>query len=148
MFAPDQQRAAGELARVTRSGGRVAIAAWTPDSNAVKLRHVLQAFMAPPPSSPPSPFVWGTHKWVRDAFDGNFRVASEGGTVVSRFRSAEAAWEAYIAGFGPVRAVAGGLQGEELAAMRQAVINWVAQFSTGLGIAIPFDYLVTVANRN
>jgi SAM-dependent methyltransferase len=151
MFAPNQRRAAAKLARVTRPGGRVAIAAWTPGSNAVQLRQVLQPFITPaptlPPSPPPSPFVWVTHEWLRDAFGGNFRVASEEGTVMSRFRSAEAAWEAYAAGFGPVRAVAGGLQGEALAEMRQAFVDWAAQFNTGLGIAIPFDYLVTIANR-
>ena len=31
MFAPDQQRAAGELARVVRPGGRIGLATWTPD---------------------------------------------------------------------------------------------------------------------
>jgi ubiquinone/menaquinone biosynthesis C-methylase UbiE len=40
MFAPDQRRAAAELARVCRRGGCVAIAAWTPDSHAVSLRKV------------------------------------------------------------------------------------------------------------
>jgi ubiquinone/menaquinone biosynthesis C-methylase UbiE len=152
MFAPDQQRAATELARVIRPRGRVAIAAWTPDSNAVKLRQVLQPFMTPAPtvltSPPPSPFLWGTHGWTRDAFGDKFRVASEGGTVISRFRSAEAAWKTYAAGFGPVRAVAAGLQGDALGAMQRAVVDWTAQFSTDLGIAIPFDYLVTIANRD
>jgi hypothetical protein len=67
---------------------------------------------------------------------------------MSRFRSAEAAWEAYVTGFGPVRAVASVLQGEAVAEMRQAVLDWVAQFSTALGISIPFDYLVTIADRS
>src|SRR5207253_2579315 len=82
-FAPDQRRAAAELARVTRPDGRVAVAAWTPGSNAVQMRQALQPFMTPaptlPPSPPPSPFVWGTHEWLRAAFGGNFRVTSEGG---------------------------------------------------------------------
>jgi SAM-dependent methyltransferase len=68
MFAPDQSRAAAELARVCKRGGRLAIAAWTPDSEAVKFRQVLQPFMAaPPPPSPPSPFVWGTRDWLAGA---------------------------------------------------------------------------------
>jgi ubiquinone/menaquinone biosynthesis C-methylase UbiE len=31
MFAPDHHRAAAELARVCRPGGRIALASWTPD---------------------------------------------------------------------------------------------------------------------
>ena len=61
MFAPDQLRVAAELARVCRQGGRVAVAAWTPDSHAVTLRAVLQPFMASPSTPPPpSPFVGDT----------------------------------------------------------------------------------------
>ncbi len=32
MFAPDQRKAAGELIRVCRPGGRIGLASWTPDS--------------------------------------------------------------------------------------------------------------------
>ena len=39
MFVSDQLRAVSELARICRSGGRLAIAAWLPESNAVKIRH-------------------------------------------------------------------------------------------------------------
>ena len=31
MFAPDHQRAADELVRVTAAGGKIALASWTPD---------------------------------------------------------------------------------------------------------------------
>ena len=36
MFAPDQERAAAELARVCRPGGRIALAAWTPDGSSAR----------------------------------------------------------------------------------------------------------------
>jgi SAM-dependent methyltransferase len=148
MFAPDQSRAAAELARVCKRGGRLATAAWTPDSEAVKFRQVLQPFMAaPPPPSAPSPFVWGTRDWLAGALSQDFRLASEEGTVVSRFASVEAAWEIYLSGFGPVRAVAAALPSERLGEMRQAYMRWAAQFRTDLGVALPYDYLVTVGQR-
>ena len=37
MFAPDQSRTAGELARVTRPGGRLALATWMPDGGIGKM---------------------------------------------------------------------------------------------------------------
>jgi hypothetical protein len=31
--------------------------------------------------------------------------------------------------------------------MRQAYMRWAAQFRTDLGVALPYDYLVTVGQR-
>lgn len=149
MFASDQRCAAAELARTIRPGGRVAIAAWTPGSNAVAMRQVLQPFMmsAPPSSPPPSPFVWGTREWLQEALGQAFTVNSEEGTLVSRFTSPDEAWDTYVGGFGPVRAVAAGLQGQALAEMERTFLDWMGQFRTSLGLALPIDYLVTVAKR-
>jgi SAM-dependent methyltransferase len=147
MFAPDQSRAVAELTRICKRNGRFAIAAWTPDSNAVKFRQVLQPFMAPPPAPPPSPFVWGTREWLTGALGRDFRLASEPGTVICRFASVEAIWEIYLNGFGPVRAVAAALPPERKEEMRRAFMQWAAQFPTDLGVAVPFDYLVTVGQR-
>ena len=103
--------------------------------------------MTPPPVPPPSPFVWGSRDWVRDTLGRDFRVNSEEGTVVSRFHSVEATWDAYVNGFGPVRAVAAGQQADGLQAMRQAFLAWAREFTTDLGVSIPIDYLVTVGTR-
>jgi SAM-dependent methyltransferase len=147
MFAPDQSRTAAELTRVCRPGGRIAIAAWPPESNAVALRRVLVPFTPASPASAPSPFVWGTPDWLNRTFGRDFRLGFEEGTAVSRFASADAAWEAYLKGFGPVRAVAASLDAARREEMHQVFIGWLGQFQTGLGVAIPNDYLVTVGHR-
>lgn len=59
MFAARPERAAAELIRVTRSGGRVAMANWTPTGFIGQMfrtvgRHV------PPPGGIPSPILWGS----------------------------------------------------------------------------------------
>jgi hypothetical protein len=77
----------------------------------------------------------------------DFRLASEPGTVICRFASVEAIWEIYLNGFGPVRAVAASLPPERQEEMRRAFMQWAAQFPTDLGVAVPFDYLVTVGQR-
>ena len=147
MFASDQQSAASELARVCRSGGRLAIAAWVPESNAVALRKVLQPYMAAPSAAPPSPFVWGTRDWLTATLGHAFRLGFEEGVVLSRFPSAAAAWDQYADGFGPVRAVASSLNELQKSELRSAFIAWVEQFRTGLGVSIPIEYLVSVGQR-
>jgi ubiquinone/menaquinone biosynthesis C-methylase UbiE len=64
MFAFRQGRAAAELLRVTRSGGRVAMANWTPQGF---IGHMLRAHRAivPPPADIPSPLAWGDPDVVR-----------------------------------------------------------------------------------
>jgi ubiquinone/menaquinone biosynthesis C-methylase UbiE len=147
MFASDQQSAASELARACRSGGRLAIAAWVPESNAVSLRKVLQPYTAAPPAPPPpSPFVWGTRDWLTATLGQAFRLGFEEG-VVSRFPSAAAAWDQYADGFGPVHAVASSLSEPQKDELRTAFIAWVDQFRTGLGVSIPVEYLVSVGLR-
>jgi ubiquinone/menaquinone biosynthesis C-methylase UbiE len=146
MFAPGQQAAAAELARICRSGGRLAIAAWLPDSNAVALRNVLAPFMmASPP--PPSPFLWGTRDWMTTTLGSSFDLGFEQGVVVSRFPSPEAAWEVYAEGFGPVRALASSLEGPRREELRTVFVTWLEQFCTALGVSLPFDYLVSIGRR-
>jgi len=147
MFVPDQQRAASELARICRSGGRLAIAAWLPESNAVKMRQVLQPYAPAPPVAPPSPFVWGTPDWLTATLGRDFSLGFEEGVVLARFSSSAAAWGAWTEGFGPVRAVAEALDEAMRNELRTAFLSWTDQFRTGLGISIPFPYLVAIGRR-
>jgi SAM-dependent methyltransferase len=64
MFAARPERAAAELVRVTRPGGRVALANWTPDGFAGKLLRAHTA-VVPPPKGLPSPLAWGDPEVVR-----------------------------------------------------------------------------------
>ena len=64
MFAARPERAAAELIRVTRSGGRVAMANWTPTGFIGEMFRVVGRH-APPPSGTPSPILWGSEPDVR-----------------------------------------------------------------------------------
>jgi len=48
MFAPDHARAAGELLRVARPGGRVGLACWTPEGFLGELFRLIGGFVPPP----------------------------------------------------------------------------------------------------
>jgi ubiquinone/menaquinone biosynthesis C-methylase UbiE len=67
MFAPNQEQTASELARVTRSGGRIGLASWTPEGFIgqffkVNGRHV------PPPAGVRPPPQWGTADRLGELF--------------------------------------------------------------------------------
>ena len=72
MFAPDQEKVANEVARVTKRGGRIAIQAWTRESGVGRMFKVTGAYV-PPPAGVPSPFEWGDEGKVKALFGSSFR---------------------------------------------------------------------------
>ena len=65
MFAAHPQRAADELLRVTRSGGRIAMATWTPDGFIGRMLKVIVGYV-PPPAGVPSTLLWGDPRVVQE----------------------------------------------------------------------------------
>lgn len=68
MFAPDQAHAAGELLRVCKPGGTVAVSAWTPDGLNGQMFGTLGRHMPPPPEGFRAPILWGVEDVVRELF--------------------------------------------------------------------------------
>ena len=148
MFATNQDAAISELARVVRPGGRVGVAAWLSDSTAVALRKVVAPFMpAPPPSPPPSPFNWGEPDWLKGALGEHFELGHEVGELTHRLPNAEGAWRVYEDGFGPIRTTSQALDADKRATLKGAFVDWVSQFGTDLGIALTYQYRVTIGLR-
>lgn len=65
MFAPRPEVAAAELARVSRPGGIVAMANWTPEGFVAK-QFALGNRYVPPPADVPAPVQWGEEQVVRE----------------------------------------------------------------------------------
>ncbi len=70
MFAPDHRAAAAELARVLKPGGRLAVAAWTPEGTIGKFFTMMAGHMPPPPEGFQPPILWGTEDHARELFEG------------------------------------------------------------------------------
>ena len=68
IFSPAPDRAAAELLRVVRPGGRVAITTWGPEGAIFSAGALLAAEVFPPREDPPR---WGEAGWVRDLFERN-----------------------------------------------------------------------------
>ena len=70
MFAPDQRRAASEIARVLRPGGRMAVNSWAPEGSIGRFFALIGTHMPPPPDGFQPPILWGEADHVRSLFEG------------------------------------------------------------------------------
>jgi SAM-dependent methyltransferase len=92
MFAPDQRKAAAELARVLKPGGRLAVAAWTPPGVMGRMFIVTSAHMPDPPEGFKPPILWGDSEHVSQLFEGTgVDLEFERPAVRLEFESLEAA---------------------------------------------------------
>lgn len=67
MFAPRPDQVAAELLRVSKPGGTIAMANWTPEGFVGKSFR-MTAQLVPPPPGIPAPVLWGDEKVVRERF--------------------------------------------------------------------------------
>ncbi len=70
MFCPNQEKAAGELLRVCRPGGKIGLANWTPDGFIGNMFRTIGKHVPPPPGLKPPP-LWGTEERLRELFGDN-----------------------------------------------------------------------------
>jgi ubiquinone/menaquinone biosynthesis C-methylase UbiE len=112
IFAPDHEAAAHELARATRSGGRLAFSAWTPEGSVGEMFRVFGSFQPPPPPGAGTPVAWGQEEYVRSMLGDAFDLSIE--RRISRFadESPEHAWEYFAPRFGPVKVMLDNLEPE------------------------------------
>ena len=100
MFAPDHHRAASELMRVCRRGGRIGLANWTPAGFVGDLFRVVARF-TPPPAGTPSPLLWGTESHVRALFPDAEGIEHTVRNFAFRYRSPEHWVEVFRNFYGP-----------------------------------------------
>lgn len=105
MFAPDQERAASELLRVCRPGGKIGMANFPPDSLAGGFFRAAARYKLPP-RGVKAPVLWGTEDRLRDLFAdaiGSLTVTRR--DVKLRYRSAQHWLDFFRTYFGPIREV-------------------------------------------
>lgn len=106
MFAPHHQEAADELVRVTRAGGTIGLASWTPEGFIGEMFATMKPYApAPPPSVQPAP-LWGSEAHVQALFGDRVDLTAERRTVrVDCFDDAEAFRDFFKKNYGPTIAV-------------------------------------------
>jgi SAM-dependent methyltransferase len=149
MFAPNQARAAAELLRVIRSGGRIGLANWTPDGFVGRLFRLIGGFV-PPPVGLASPALWGTEPRLVELFGPQ---ASDIRTVrkpfVFRYRSAEHWIDEFRRYYGPVYRAFAALDPAGQRSLHEALRELLGTFDRGGhdALVVPSEYLEVVIQR-
>lgn len=148
MFAPDQERAASELVRACRPGGRVGLANWTPDGFIGEMFRVVGRHVPPAPGVRPPP-LWGTEARIRELFgDDTIDIAIARRSFAFRYASPRHFVDVFRRWYGPtVQAFAVlDAQGQaDLAAELEALL--ARRHSGGAGLVVAGDYLEIVMTR-
>ncbi|HET7507028.1 MAG TPA: methyltransferase domain-containing protein [Solirubrobacterales bacterium] len=150
MFAPDQEKAASELLRVTKPGGRIGVASWCPDGGLEKLFLTVMKHAGPPPPGVMPPVLWGTEDHVRQLFgDGISDLQCERVKSRQSFFSADHYIDVFRTYFGPIKSAYEkvGPEGEEAltADLRQMLEE--ANTAGDRGLVIEPEYLRVIATR-
>ena len=101
MFTPNQEKAAGELLRVCRPGGKIGLANWTPDSFIGQMFKILGKYV-PPAAGIAPPSLWGTKARLDALFGAQAVVAAESRNFVFRYKSPAHWLEIFRDYYGPV----------------------------------------------
>jgi SAM-dependent methyltransferase len=144
MFTADHERAASELLRVTRPGGTIALASWSPVGFVGAMFWTIAEHVAPA-SGLPSPMLWGTSDYLEDLLP-DVEWMHRRRTFTFRFASADAFVEQFALLYGPTIAAvdAAGCDREELAAdLRALTLMWNRLDDEG-PVAVPATYLESV----
>ena len=149
MFVADHERAARELIRVTRHGGKIGLANWTPDGYIGNLFKTIGAHVPPPPGAV-SPARWGTRERIVELFGSKAAtIVTEPRHYVFRYRSPEHHLEIMRTFYGPVLKAFGALDSEKQAALERDMLALIGRFNRANDgtMVVPSEYLEIVIIR-
>jgi len=145
MFTPNQDRAASELLRVCKSGGKIGLANWTPDGFIGQVFKTLGKYL--PPTGAKSPALWGTKARLDEMF------ASQAGDIqitrrdfAFRYRSAEHFVDIFKTYYGPVLKAFAALDGTNQNNLKRDLLALIATMnrSGDATMVVPSEYLEVV----
>jgi len=143
MFTPNQDKAAAELARVCRKGGRIGLANWTPDSFIGELFKLIGGYV-PPPAGVKSPLLWGTEERLRELFPGH-EVEAPRRQHIFRFRSPRHWLDTFRTYYGPTHKAFAALDAGKQAALAEDVLGLIRKHNRGGdAMVVPSGYLEAI----
>ena len=149
MFTPEHRRAARELLRVVRSGGRIGLANWTPEGFIGQLFKIIGGYL-PPAAGLQSPALWGTESHIVELFGSQAAdIRCERRMFNFRYRSAAHWVQVFRDFYGPTHKAFAALD----AAGQQALERDITALLQTMNIAgpgslvVPAEYLEIVVTK-
>jgi len=149
MFTADQDKAAAELVRVCKPGGKIGLANWTPDGFIGELFKTIGKHV-PPPAGVKSPALWGTGARITELFGAQASsVQLEQRDFVFRYCSPQHWLDVFKGYYGPLLKTFGALDAAAQAALTEDLFALIKRFnrSGDNTMVVPSQYLEVVVTR-
>jgi SAM-dependent methyltransferase len=145
MFSARPERAASEMMRVCRPGGRIALANWTPEGFIGKLLKLVGRFV-PPPAGAPSPLAWGSSAGLRELFGQRASIVTHERSFAFRYRSADHFIDVFRTYYGPTHKAFAALAEPAQRELHQQLSELLRSQKrpSSAGLVVPAEYLEVV----
>ena len=149
MFTPDQDKAATELLRVCKSGGKIGLANWTPEGFIGQLFKTLGKYL-PPPAGAKSPALWGTPSRITEMFGATATsIKAERRHFTFRYRSPEHFLEIFRNYYGPMLKAFAALDETNRQGLRHDLLALIGRMNAAADgtMIVPGEYLEIVITK-
>jgi len=149
MFTPDQDKAASELLRVCKRGGKIGLANWTPDGFIGQVFKTLGKYL-PPPAGAKSPALWGTEARISDMFGpAAASINTERRHFVFRYRSPEHFLDVFKNYYGPMLKAFAALDPTNQQGLRNDLLALICRMNRAEDgtMVVPSEYLEIVITK-
>jgi ubiquinone/menaquinone biosynthesis C-methylase UbiE len=149
MFTPNQEKAASELARVCKPGGKIGLANWTPESFIGQVFKTIGKYI-PPPAGVKSPALWGTKARLDELFGQTAQeIRTTQRAFAFRYRSPVHWIEVFRTFYGPMSKTFGALGAEKQDAFTLDLLTLMESRnrSGDHTLVLPSEYLEVVIER-
>lgn len=149
MFTPDQDKAAAELLRVCRSGGKIGLANWTPEGFIGQVFKTIGRHL-PPPAGAKSPALWGTEARIKEMFGPSATsIKAERRNFIFRYRSAEHFLDVFRNYYGPMLKAFAALDAANQQGLQDDLLALIGRMNRAEDgtMVVPGEYLEIVITK-